>query len=219
MIVTDYYIFMSYKKKIAFYFKVLYVFLYLVALNKLPEKIKVIKKITDIGYNKMKQPSNKNRTSGRYPHFNNRRNNPNTPTKNTVFDSSGPCGRMRGTAIQLSEKYQTAAKDSRHNDSVLSEICLQYADHYHRIYAAACMNDKPPVISNVPDNSENTEIFSSQEPIKTENSEECSLSTEDTLPSYLPFMATPLPSEKEEKNTSHPRKIRKTKTSSQKSSE
>lgn len=181
----------------------------------------VYRKITNIGYNRMKQSSNKNRAGGRYPHFNNnRRNNLNMPTKNTVFDSSGPCGRIRGTAVQLSEKYQTAAKDARHNDTILSEICLQYADHYQRIYALACANDKPPVTANESPVSEGSE--SRTEPAETtpETSEKTSDTTvqkeaapkeADTLPAHLSFMTTPLPTEKAEKPVKTVRRPRKPK--------
>ncbi len=169
----------------------------------------------------MKQSSNKNRAGGRYPHFNNnRRNNSNMPTKNTVFDSSGPCGRMRGTAIQLSEKYQTAAKDARHNDTILSEICLQYADHYQRIYALACANDKPPVVSGEPVTAEQVEVIpekttepapvSEEKPAAAE--EEKTAPQSDTLPPHLSFMTTPIPCETEEKPVKQIRRPRKPKT-------
>lgn len=207
------------KKKIAFYLKVLYVF-------KVPSAGKGSNagehiKITNIGYNRMKQSSNKNRAGGRYPHFNNnRRNNLNMPTKNTVFDSSGPCGRMRGTAVQLSEKYQTAAKDARHNDAVLSEICLQYADHYQRIYALACANDKPPVVVAEPVMTEQSEAVSektTETPAAPEEKtapaeEEKTESPSDTLPPHLSFMTAPIPCETEEKPVKPIRRPRKPKT-------
>ncbi len=169
----------------------------------------------------MKQPSNKNRIGGRYPHFNNnRRNNLSIPTKNTVFDSSGPCGRMRGTALQLCEKYQTAAKDARHNDTILSEICLQYADHYQRIYTLACQNEKPAFCSpetNLSCEQNDSELSSqnketSLDNLKNQNNNtnDSEQSNNDALPSNLPFMNAPLPeiSQEEPKKT---KKIRKTK--------
>ena len=82
--------------------------------------------------------NNKNRSGGRFNRFN--RGNTGI-TKNTVFDSSGPCGRFRGTAPQLIEKYLAAAKELRHNDPILSEVLLQYADHYTRVFALACANE------------------------------------------------------------------------------
>ena len=67
---------------------------------------------------------------------NNRRFN-NGPNRNTVYDSIGPAGRLRGTAFQLMEKYQSAAKELMSSDRVVAESCLQHADHYMRINAMA----------------------------------------------------------------------------------
>ncbi len=58
-------------------------------------------------------------------------------SKNTVFDSNGPCGKIRGNISQIIEKYQAAAKDAMtHNEYVLAELCMQYSDHYNRISAS-----------------------------------------------------------------------------------
>ncbi len=67
---------------------------------------------------------------------NNRRFN-NGPNRNTVYDSIGPAGRLRGTAFQLMEKYLSAAKELMSSDRVLAESCLQHADHYMRLNALA----------------------------------------------------------------------------------
>ena len=67
---------------------------------------------------------------------NNRRFN-NGPNRNTVYDSIGPAGRLRGTAFQLMEKYLSAAKEMMSSDRVAAENCLQHADHYMRINAMA----------------------------------------------------------------------------------
>lgn len=54
--------------------------------------------------------------------------------KNRVFDSNGPDVRIRGTAFQIVEKYQTLAKDaSSTGDWVLAESYLQHAEHYQRM--------------------------------------------------------------------------------------
>lgn len=51
-----------------------------------------------------------------------------------VYDSNGPEVRIRGTAHQISEKYEALAKDARSaGDAVLAESYLQYAEHYQRI--------------------------------------------------------------------------------------
>ncbi|GHU02272.1 hypothetical protein FACS1894186_6630 [Alphaproteobacteria bacterium] len=57
-----------------------------------------------------------------------------TFTRSTIFDSSGPTGKIRGTALQLLEKYSGSAKDfASSGDDIQAEICRQYADHYTRL--------------------------------------------------------------------------------------
>lgn len=92
------------------------------------------------------------RQNNRFRHrgyHNNNNNNitrssaPQTIYRNTVMDSSGPLGKLRGTALQLCEKYQSAAKDAQlQNDIVLSETCLQFADHYSRLQNMAIANEQ-----------------------------------------------------------------------------
>ncbi len=51
-----------------------------------------------------------------------------------VFDSNGPEVRIRGTAFQICEKYETLAKDARSSgDVVLAESYMQHAEHYQRM--------------------------------------------------------------------------------------
>lgn len=91
----------------------------------------------------MKQ-NQKNRFNGRY---NNRPRS--VIMRNTVLESSGPCGKLHGTPLQLFEKYQTAAKDALiQNDLILSETCLQYADHYIRLQNIAIANEQGRNTSN-----------------------------------------------------------------------
>lgn len=50
------------------------------------------------------------------------------------FDSNGPDVRIRGTAYQITEKYQALAKDAAASgDRVLAESYLQHAEHYQRL--------------------------------------------------------------------------------------
>ncbi len=84
------------------------------------------------------KPNPKNRYNGRY----NNRNTRTVITRNTALESTGPNGKLHGTALQLIEKYQAAAKDALiQNDLVLAQTCLQYADHYTRIQNIAIAND------------------------------------------------------------------------------
>ena len=117
--------------------------------------------------------------------FNGRHNNVSRPSRgtvifrNTALESSGPCGKLRGTALQLHEKYLTAAKDALiQNDEVLAETCLQYADHYMHVQNTAIANeralrpqptDKQSEISVVPEVELNEEKENSEEPENTDN--------------------------------------------------
>lgn len=54
--------------------------------------------------------------------------------RNHVFESSGPNGRIRGTAQQLYEKYLQQGRDSLGSgDRITAESFFQYAEHYSRI--------------------------------------------------------------------------------------
>lgn len=70
--------------------------------------------------------------SHNHQHNNNgqRRVNPRVQT----FDSNGPEVRIRGNAIQITEKYLALAKDATSaGDRVLAESYLQHAEHYQRM--------------------------------------------------------------------------------------
>ena len=67
-------------------------------------------------------------------------------TRFTNLDSSGPLGKLRGTPLQLAEKYQAGAKDAQsQGDVVLFQTCQQYADHYLRLQAIAIENEQAKV--------------------------------------------------------------------------
>ena len=115
----------------------------------------------------MKQTSNKNRSNSRHGRFNNNRRANNLITRNTVFDSSSPSGRNRGTSQQLVEKYMSLAKDAKNQDDrVLYETYLQYADHYGRMLALAIANEQPKQPSVV------VEETMQEEGVEKENSAE-----------------------------------------------
>ena len=63
--------------------------------------------------------------------------------RNTALESTGPAGKVRGTALQLVDKYQAGAKDAQtQGDDVLFQTCLQYADHYLRLQSIAIENEQ-----------------------------------------------------------------------------
>jgi hypothetical protein len=80
----------------------------------------------------MRHGTSNNRRSRNNRSSNNRGKGGNNRAK--VFDSNGPEVRIRGTAHQILEKYQTLAKDAQSaGDVVLAESYLQHAEHYQRI--------------------------------------------------------------------------------------
>ncbi len=55
-------------------------------------------------------------------------------SRNGVFDSNGPGGRIRGNASQLKEKYLQMARDAAvGGDRVAAESFYQFAEHYFRV--------------------------------------------------------------------------------------
>lgn len=81
----------------------------------------------------MRHNSSNRRPRGR----NNRGKGGGNNGRTQVFDSNGPEVRIRGTAHQISEKYEALAKDSRSaGDMVLAESYLQHAEHYQRMVVA-----------------------------------------------------------------------------------
>ena len=54
--------------------------------------------------------------------------------RNSNFESSGPQGKIRGTAYQVIEKYQALGRDAlTFGDRVAAENYFQHADHFTRI--------------------------------------------------------------------------------------
>ena len=57
--------------------------------------------------------------------------------RNANFESSGPQGKIRGTAYQVIEKYQALGRDAlTFGDRVAAENFFQHAEHYYRVMAA-----------------------------------------------------------------------------------
>lgn len=53
---------------------------------------------------------------------------------NRVYESSGPAGKLRGTAQDLVARYLYHAREAgMRGDAVATQACLQYAEHYRRI--------------------------------------------------------------------------------------
>ncbi len=57
--------------------------------------------------------------------------------RGSTFESSGPEGKIRGTAFQVIEKYQALARDALSaGDRIGAENFFQHAEHYHRVVTA-----------------------------------------------------------------------------------
>ena len=50
-----------------------------------------------------------------------------------MYDSNGPSVRIRGSALQIFEKYSQLARDSQRTDRIAAENLAQHAEHYFRI--------------------------------------------------------------------------------------
>lgn len=73
-------------------------------------------------HNAKRSSNNKNRGGAR------------KPNKMRVYESNGPDAKIRGTAYQITEKYETLAKDAETSGNhVLAENYRQHAEHYQRI--------------------------------------------------------------------------------------
>ncbi len=68
----------------------------------------------------------------------NQRRRPNSNNPNRALDSTGPEVKIRGTALQIYDKYQTLARDaSSSGDRIRAESLLQHAEHYFRLMKAS----------------------------------------------------------------------------------
>ena len=68
----------------------------------------------------------------------NRRNGNGSPNKSNNIDSSGPDIRVRGSAIQVNEKYLALGNDAfMSGDRIKAEAFFQHAEHYYRVFMLA----------------------------------------------------------------------------------
>tara|TARA_B100001248_G_scaffold159947_1_gene120629 strand:+ start:139 stop:555 length:417 start_codon:yes stop_codon:yes gene_type:complete len=102
----------------------------------------------------------------------NRRNGNGSSLKSTNIDSSGPDVRVRGSAIQVNEKYMALANDaSMSGDRIKAESFFQYADHYYRVYMLANGGVDPRKTSVEENNSTGSNNLSENETNKGQKEE------------------------------------------------
>lgn len=64
-------------------------------------------------------------------------------SRNQTFESSGPEGKIRGTAQQVLEKYLALGRDaSSSGDPIAAESFFQHAEHYYRLLNADGFGDR-----------------------------------------------------------------------------
>ena len=111
-------------------------------------------------------------------------------SKTFAFESSGPAGKIRGTALQLIEKYGAFARDAqREGDSVLSQNFLQHAEHYRILSSAQNVpthsHTSPPRTPHTP---QNTPLSEKREPqYSTDEEKEHVVEKEKGAASELPL--------------------------------
>ena len=88
--------------------------------------------------------------------------------RNSNFESSGPQGKIRGTAYQVIEKYQALGRDAlTFGDRVAAENYFQHADHFARVLIEKenykTLRDKDNKVQNNESSSEKVELTSTEE--------------------------------------------------------
>ena len=98
---------------------------------------------------------------------NNRRRQGGGNNPNRALDSNGPDVRIRGTANQIFDKYQTLARDAASaGDRVRAENYLQHAEHYHRLIKS----QQPPAPAQQTQSTETVEADGEQPRVEEEKS-------------------------------------------------
>ena len=106
----------------------------------------------------------KRSSRGRGPINQSNNNNGKKPNRMRVYESNGPDVRIRGTAWQVTEKYEALAKDAESSGKhVLAENYRQHAEHYQRI-----INTFAEEMSHFPYQEEQNDIDGDVEIISTQ---------------------------------------------------
>lgn len=70
---------------------------------------------------------------------------------NRSYDSNGPDGKIRGTAMQVYDKYVSLGTDAQNSgDRIAAENYFQHAEHYYRIIAAHSAPARDRLVDNAP---------------------------------------------------------------------
>jgi hypothetical protein len=91
------------------------------------------------------------------------RNRPRRPNNSSrLLESNGPDIKIKGSAIQIVEKYQALSREYQSSgDPISAESCLQHAEHYQRIIEAnELKSQKNQIDQSLEPNTNNEELKS-----------------------------------------------------------
>jgi hypothetical protein len=76
------------------------------------------------------------------------------PLRSQTFDSSGPDGKIRGTAQQVLDRYLALGRDAYlAGDPITAESFYQHAEHYYRLLHAEGADGQRPRTAEAPGDS------------------------------------------------------------------
>ena len=92
------------------------------------------------------------------------RNRPRRPNNSSrLLESNGPDIKIKGSAIQIVEKYQALSREYQSSgDPVSAESCLQHAEHYQRIIDANELKSQKNQIDQLAEPNPNNEELKSE---------------------------------------------------------
>ncbi len=92
------------------------------------------------------------------------RNRPRRPNNSSrLFESNGPDIKIKGSAIQIVEKYQALSREYQSSgDPISAESCLQHAEHYQRIIDANELKSQKNQIDQLAEPNSNNEELKSE---------------------------------------------------------
>tara|TARA_E500000081_G_scaffold3827_1_gene4113 strand:- start:885 stop:1298 length:414 start_codon:yes stop_codon:yes gene_type:complete len=124
-----------------------------------------------------------------------RKKNRNRPRRlngsSRLFESNGPDIKIKGSAIQIVEKYQALSREYQTSgDPISAESCLQHAEHYQRVIQANELKSQKNqteqmTASNLNDEVLKSGIIADQEKKETPNESVEQIKTTDVIPSKL----------------------------------
>jgi len=124
-----------------------------------------------------------------------RKKNRNRPRRlngsSRLFESNGPDIKIKGSAIQIVEKYQALSREYQTSgDPISAESCLQHAEHYQRVIEANELKSQKNQTEQIAASNLNDEVLKSgiiadQEKKETPNESVEQIETTDIIPSKL----------------------------------